>query len=767
VVDTAGDVGGTDLYPGLLPTPSFGVNLGVFNGDNPNGSWDLYVADDQSFNSGSIRSWTLNVFTTPLLSVTNNVIPATEDTVVNVPLNLQDSDTPLSTMTFKVTSSDTTKVPNDLLVTGDGTNRVLVIQPKANANGTVTVTVIAKDGVGESIPVVLTVNITAVNDAPLITLSTNRVNTLVGKSVSLSAVVNDVDSTLSNLTITATSSNTNVVESAGLVVTGDLSTTNRTLTINPRGAASGTATLTISIVDTGSAGVLGTNTVSLDVTVAPVAQPVYASSFASNSGNITINDNANASPFPATLTIPTNFIGNIGRLEVTLADVTHPNPADLAVFLTGPTGKTVVLLGNATGLSALNRSRIDFSTVAASAIPTGSPITNGAYLPTGSTSLTAGGITSTDVLSGFGGTDPRGPWSLYVIDTAAGSTGNIAGGFILRIFSAPSLNGGNAIAAVTTAEDTAKTITIPVTDFDGSVTNVTASFGDSSLATVSATLTNGIATVVITPKLNQFGTNNVTLTATDNNNFSTASLFGVTVTPVNDAPTINPVAKQLVRVGGFFTVPFTIGDVDNDANTLTVAAFSSNGKLIPNSGIVLSGSGTSRTATIFPKGILPGDTDITLTVNDGLLSASTTFPFNVDVPSVSLFENAAQITVNSDKPTATAYPSTLNVSGLVGKITKVEVALLGIVYPIPQDLDIVLVGPGVAPTKVVLMSDVGGVTPLASASLYFDDLASTSLDTGAIASGRYKPSDLEAPENLPAPAPAGLYATALSAFRPA
>jgi len=36
VVDTAGDVGGTDLYPGLLPTPSFGVNLGVFNGDNPN-----------------------------------------------------------------------------------------------------------------------------------------------------------------------------------------------------------------------------------------------------------------------------------------------------------------------------------------------------------------------------------------------------------------------------------------------------------------------------------------------------------------------------------------------------------------------------------------------------------------------------------------------------------------------------------------------------------------------------------------------------------
>jgi len=239
--------------------------------------------------------------------------------VVNVPLKLQDSDTPLSAMTFKVTSSDTSIVANDLLVTGDGENRVLVIQPKANANGTVTVRVIAKDGVGESIPVDLTVNITAVNDAPLITLSTNSVNTVVGKSVSLSAVVTDVDSTLSNLTITATSSNTNIVESAGLVVTGTLSSTNRTLTINPRGAASGTATLTISIVDTGSAGVLGTNTVSLDVTVAPVAQPVYASSFASNSGNITINDNANASPFPATLTIPTNFIGNIGRLEVTLA----------------------------------------------------------------------------------------------------------------------------------------------------------------------------------------------------------------------------------------------------------------------------------------------------------------------------------------------------------------------------------------------------------------------------------------------------------------
>ena len=762
VVDLAGDISGTDLYPGG-PVAPFETLLAAFNGGNPNGSWDLFAADDQSFNSGSIRSWTLNVFTTPLLTVTNTVISATEDTVVNVPLNLQDSDTSLSAMTFKVTSSDTSIVPNDLLVTGDGTNRVLVIQPKANANGTVTVRVVAKDGVGESIPVDLTVTVAAANDAPLITLSTNSVNTVVGKSASLTAVVNDVDSTLSNLTITATSSNTNIVESTGLVVTGTLSSTNRTLTINPRGAASGTATLTISIVDTGSAGVLGTNTVSLDVTVAPVAQPVYASSFGSNSGNITINDNANASPFPATLTIPTNFIGNIGRLEVTLADVTHPNPADLAVFLTGPTGKTVVLLGNATGLSALNRSRIDFSTVAASAIPTGSPITNGAYLPTGSTSLTAGGITSTDVLSGFGGTDPRGVWSLSVVDTTAGSAGNIAGGFVLRIFSAPSLNSGNAIAAVTTAEDTAKTITVPVADFDGSVTNVTASFGDPTLAKVTATFTNGIATVVITPELNQFGTNNVTLTVTDNNNFSTSSIIGLTVTPVNDAPTINPVAKQLVRVGGFFTVPFTIGDVDNAASSLTVTAFSSNGKLVPNTGIVLSGTGANRTATIFPKGILPGDTDITLTVSDGLLSAATTFPFNVDVPSVSLFENAAQITVNSDKPTATVYPSTLAVSGLVGKITGVQVALLGIVYPVPQDLSVLLVGPGVNPVKVMLMNNVGGANALDSASLYFDDSA-PSLTSSAITSGRYHATDLGVSTNLPLPAPVRPYANALSAF---
>ncbi|MEI6355820.1 MAG: proprotein convertase P-domain-containing protein, partial [Verrucomicrobiota bacterium] len=600
VVDLVGDISGTDLYPGG-PVAPFETLLSAFNGGNPNGSWDLFVADDQYLSSGSIRSWTLNVFTTPLLSVTNTVIPATEDTVVNVPLKLQDSDTPLSAMTFKVTSSDTTKVPNDLLVTGDGENRVLVIQPKANANGTVTVTVVAKDGVGESIPVVLTVNITAVNDAPLITLSTNSVNTVVGKSAALIAVVNDVDSVLSNLTITATSSNTNVVESAGLVVTDGTNTTSRTLTINPRGAASGTATLTISIVDTGSAGVLGTNTVSLDVTVAPVAQAVFATSSGANSGNITINDNANASPFPATLTIPTNFIGNIGRLEVTLADVTHPNPADLAVFLTGPTGKIVVLLGNAAGLNALNRSRIDFSTTAASAIPAGTAIINGAYLPTGSSSLTAGGITSNDVLSGFAGTDPRGVWSLSVVDTTAGSAGNIAGGFVLRIFSAPSLNSGNAIAAVTTAEDTAKTITVPVADFDGSVTNVTASFGDPTLAKVTATFTNGIATVVITPELNQSGANNVTLTATDNNNFSTSSIIGLTVTPVNDAPSINPVAKQIVRVGGFFEVPFTIGDVDTALSLLTVTASSSNGKLVPNTGIVLSGTGANRTAAIFPK----------------------------------------------------------------------------------------------------------------------------------------------------------------------
>src|SRR6185369_16947085 len=109
------------------------------------------------------------------------------------------------------------------------------------------------------------------------------------------------------------------------------------------------------------------------------------------------------------------------------------------------------------------------------------------------------------------------------------------------------------------------------------------------------------------------------------------------------------------------------------------------------------------------------------------------------------------------------YPSKIVVAGLPSNPSKVTVTLKGLSHTYPDDLDVLLVGPG--GQKVVLISDVGGGTDISNVTLTFDDGAASSLpDSAAIASGSYKPTDFVSGDAFPSPAPAGPYGTTLSAF---
>ena len=80
-------------------------------------------------------------------------------------------------------------------------------------------------------------------------------------------------------------------------------------------------------------------------------------------------------------------------------------------------------------------------------------------------------------------------------------------------------------------------------------------------------------------------------------------------------------------------VPFTVGDAETPAGSLTVTAASSNPALIPVSGIAIGGSGANRTVTVTPGAGQSGSATITLTVHDdGGLTASDTFVLTVTVP---------------------------------------------------------------------------------------------------------------------------------------
>jgi len=125
------------------------------------------------------------------------------------------------------------------------------------------------------------------------------------------------------------------------------------------------------------------------------------------------------------------------------------------------------------------------------------------------------------------------------------------------------------------------------------------------------------------------GTAKITLTVSDGE-LSKSTSFTVKVTGPNTAPTITTPENLIVPLGTLSSlVEFTIGDAEKSAASLTVVAKSSNGALLPPSGLVLGGSGANRTLTLKPLAGETGVSALTLTVSDGSLSTTAKFLFAV------------------------------------------------------------------------------------------------------------------------------------------
>ena len=76
---------------------------------------------------------------------------------------------------------------------------------------------------------------------------------------------------------------------------------------------------------------------------------------------------------------------------------------------------------------------------------------------------------------------------------------------------------------------------------------------------------------------------------------------------------------------------------------------------------------------------------------------------------------------NTSPTPAAPYPASIHVTGQPTQIGGVEVNLVGFGHAVPQDVDILLVGP--QGQNVVLMSDVGGQNPGSGVNLTFSDAA--------------------------------------------
>ncbi|MFN0278164.1 MAG: M36 family metallopeptidase, partial [Pyrinomonadaceae bacterium] len=129
----------------------------------------------------------------------------------------------------------------------------------------------------------------------------------------------------------------------------------------------------------------------------------------------------------------------------------------------------------------------------------------------------------------------------------------------------------------------------------------------------------------------------------------------------------------------------------------------------------------------------------------------------------SSFSNPAAITIN-DNAAGAPYPSNVTVAGLSGTVTKVTVDLTGVSHTFPDDVDVMLVGPGGQNT--LLMSDAGGGLDVVGVNLTFDDAAAATLpDATQISSGTFRPSNFDTTTDVfPAPAPPVGATVALSVF---
>jgi len=179
--------------------------------------------------------------------------------------------------------------------------------------------------------------------------------------------------------------------------------------------------------------------------------------------------------------------------------------------------------------------------------------------------------------------------------------------------STPAVNYGAApvldsISAQSTNEDTAKAVTLVGTDAESNPLTYSAT---SSTSNVVISVSGAILT--LTPASNWNGTATITAKVNDGATDSEVQAFTLTVSAVNDAPTLSSIYNAMTPLNTAKVVTLVGADVDTE-DTLTYSATSSTGD------VTVSVSGASLTLT--PATDWSGTVTITAKVNDGTVDST-------------------------------------------------------------------------------------------------------------------------------------------------
>jgi uncharacterized delta-60 repeat protein len=193
---------------------------------------------------------------------------------------------------------------------------------------------------------------------------------------------------------------------------------------------------------------------------------------------------------------------------------------------------------------------------------------------------------------------------------------------------------------------TATAGTITVTEDTPSSGTLSASDPDSAALTFSIVDNGSKGTAVVTnaatgafsytPNANATGSDSFTFKAHDGDADSNVATISVSITPVDDAPTISALTNQTIdedQPTG--ALDFTVNDIDTSTATWSVSAASSDLTLVPSEGMAFGGADNSsnRTITVTPAANQSGTATISVTFSSEAGSTATR-SFTVTVNSV-------------------------------------------------------------------------------------------------------------------------------------
>ncbi len=160
-----------------------------------------------------------------------------------------------------------------------------------------------------------------------------------------------------------------------------------------------------------------------------------------NTNQINISSAGTASPYPSAIQI-SGLNGVITEIAVGLESLSHTLPDDVDILLVSPTSRSIILMSDTGGNTAVNNVNLTFTDSATQNLPDNSALSTGLFKPTEFESpdtfpSPAPQIVSGATLNTFFGSNPNGNWLLYAVDDQGNNAGSIAGGWNLNIKTSP------------------------------------------------------------------------------------------------------------------------------------------------------------------------------------------------------------------------------------------------------------------------------------------------------------------------------------------